>query len=189
MEVGHTRNRLARTAGLMVAGLTVLACALSPASSPTPSAPPTQSPAISPTASPSATATPTPSPTVTATPAPEAAISAGLVHSCALVDGRVLCWGSNQMGEVGQGPTIGAVWYGPVEVAGLWGVTAISAGGSAHPFDSRPSGGHSCALRAAAPGAGAETTTASWATARMWTSTAACRPHRQQPALARSQSR
>ena len=146
MEVGHTRNRLARTAGLMVAGLTVLACALSPASSPTPSAPPTQSPAISPTASPSATATPTPSPTVTATPAPEAAISAGLVHSCALVDGRVLCWGSNQMGEVGQGPTIGAVWYGPVEVAGLWGVTAISAGGSAHPFDSRPGGGHSCAL-------------------------------------------
>src|SRR3990172_7398946 len=146
MEVGHTGNRLARTARLVMAGLTVLACALSPASSPTPSAPPTQSPAISPTASPSATATPTPSPTVTATPAPEAAISAGLVHSCALIDGRVLCWGSNQMGEVGQGPTIGAVWYGPVEVAGLWGVTAISAGGSAHPFDSRPGGGHSCAL-------------------------------------------
>ena len=56
-------------------------------------------------------------------------------HTCALTtNGRVMCWGSNEYGQLGDGS--GEGWLTPGEVSGLTGgVTAIDAGNS-----------HTCAL-------------------------------------------
>jgi alpha-tubulin suppressor-like RCC1 family protein len=60
------------------------------------------------------------------------AITAGGGHSCALTNkGGVLCWGSNYVGELGDGTTTRHLT--PVSVAGLArGSAAIAAGGEAH---------------------------------------------------------
>ncbi len=63
------------------------------------------------------------------------AVSAGAIHTCALVtDGEVYCWG-NLYSSVGLGAGSDTGSTTPVKVAGLRGVTAISAGG-----------GHTCAM-------------------------------------------
>jgi alpha-tubulin suppressor-like RCC1 family protein len=60
------------------------------------------------------------------------AITAGGGHSCALTSrGGVVCWGSNSLGELGDGTTTRRLT--PVGVAGLArGIAAIAAGGEAH---------------------------------------------------------
>ena len=57
-----------------------------------------------------------------------ASVSAGDYHNCAItVDGRALCWGSNEWGQLGDGTREDR--YAPVPVQGLEdGVVAISAG-------------------------------------------------------------
>jgi alpha-tubulin suppressor-like RCC1 family protein len=70
------------------------------------------------------------------------AISAAALHSVALLKtGKVMAWGHNGAGELGQGPGTGPETCGsglgmtpcstkPLEVSGLSGVSAISAGGA-----------------------------------------------------------
>jgi alpha-tubulin suppressor-like RCC1 family protein len=71
---------------------------------------------------------------VTGLPGCVTAVAAGGAHTCALTDaGAVVCWGSNDSGELGNGATVDS--NVPVPVSGLAGVTAIAAGGY-----------HSCAL-------------------------------------------
>ena len=58
------------------------------------------------------------------------AVSSGSNHSCAVVDGGVLCWGQNYSGQLGDGTTTSTAV--PVSVSGLTagsGVTAVSADG------------------------------------------------------------
>lgn len=65
-------------------------------------------------------------------------IAAGGAHTCAVLrDGTVRCWGSNEVGQLGDGRTTTASST-PVRVAGLTGVTAIAAGWT-----------HTCALLSA----------------------------------------
>ena len=77
----------------------------------------------------------TPVPVVVAGLADVTAISAGYLHTCALLrSGAVQCWGDNGNSQMGNGTTTGR--RSPLmSVTGLTGVTAISAGG-----------GHTCAL-------------------------------------------
>jgi hypothetical protein len=61
-------------------------------------------------------------------------VAVGSVHSCALVNGGVQCWGDNQAGQLGNNSTISSSV--PVQVSVLTGgVQAIAAGGN-----------HTCAL-------------------------------------------
>jgi len=56
-------------------------------------------------------------------------ISAGLTHTCALKGGKVLCWGANQSGQLGNGEQA-RVQFEPVTVRSLAGeVTALASGG------------------------------------------------------------
>lgn len=62
------------------------------------------------------------------------AISAGGMHTCAVVDGAALCWGAGSLGQLGDGGGGHSSW--PSSVNDLWsGVFTIAAGGT-----------HSCAL-------------------------------------------
>ena len=54
------------------------------------------------------------------------AIAAGAVHTCAVVDSSVQCWGGNTSGQLGDGTDEGR--HEPVAVAGLSGVTGLSVG-------------------------------------------------------------
>ena len=67
-------------------------------------------------------------------------IAVGSNHTCALLSGAVWCWGNNGTGQLGDGGDI--IEEGssatPVNVAGLFGVTAITAGST-----------HTCALLSA----------------------------------------
>ena len=56
-------------------------------------------------------------------------IACGMEHTCAVVDGRALCWGDNNWGQIGNG--IVSDWeLVPVQVVGLEsGVSAIAASG------------------------------------------------------------
>jgi alpha-tubulin suppressor-like RCC1 family protein len=72
------------------------------------------------------------------------AITAGGGHSCALTSrGGVVCWGSNYVGELGDGTTTRRLT--PVFVAGLGrGIAAIAAGGEAHGCALRTGGSVEC---------------------------------------------
>ena len=64
-------------------------------------------------------------------------LTTGSVHACALfVSGTVSCWGDHSFGQIGDGMTSFDIATPPTAVAGLSGVTAISAAGD-----------HTCALR------------------------------------------
>jgi len=79
----------------------------------------------------------TPSPmTVTGLPRGISAVATGYDHACALAtDGSAWCWGTNDVGQLGDGTTVGRAAAAPV--TGLTsGVAAISAGHA-----------HSCALK------------------------------------------
>jgi alpha-tubulin suppressor-like RCC1 family protein len=54
-------------------------------------------------------------------------LSAGQDHTCAVTLGRVLCWGRNDTGQLGDG-TIAPARARPVEVLSLGGVTEVGAG-------------------------------------------------------------
>ena len=85
------------------------------------------------TASPGAAASASPGTTAHSTPV-ISAITIGFSHTCALTAaGRVLCWGRNEYGALGNGSWANSSV--PVEVSGVSGVVAITAG--AH---------HTCAL-------------------------------------------
>jgi Regulator of chromosome condensation (RCC1) repeat len=59
---------------------------------------------------------------------PATALAAGGETSCAVVDGTVQCWGSNDSGQLGFSPT-GAMWSGkPVEVPGIAAASAVAVG-------------------------------------------------------------
>lgn len=65
-------------------------------------------------------------------------VSAGLSHTCALVGGRLECWGANWFGQLGNGSTDN--WTPtPTKVSGIDDATSVSAGV-----------GHTCTLLASA---------------------------------------
>ena len=100
-----------------------------------------EAPAATPTSTSTTTATTSPPPTTsppttttvptTAPPPapPEYDIAAGVNHSCTLKEGKVLCWGSNLHGQLGNGES-GASAYSsvPVEAQGITDAVAVGAG-------------------------------------------------------------
>ena len=86
------------------------------------------------TAPPPTTSPPTTSPPTTTTTAPPSApaeydIAAGANHTCTLNEGRVLCWGNNLHGQLGNGesgPTVHSSV--PVEAEGITDAVALGAG-------------------------------------------------------------
>lgn len=56
-------------------------------------------------------------------------VAAGLLHSCAVDAGKVLCWGSNESGQLGNGTTTDSAQ--PVEVQGIDDATAVAAASEA----------------------------------------------------------
>ena len=60
------------------------------------------------------------------TPLAATGLSAGGDHTCALVNGKTLCWGENGYGQIGNGTTAKAAL--PGLVTGLTGARAVSAG-------------------------------------------------------------
>lgn len=60
-------------------------------------------------------------------PSPAAAVAAGQNHTCALtLSGKVMCWGSNEFGQLGAGTTKSSA--APVPVSQLSGVKVIASG-------------------------------------------------------------
>jgi alpha-tubulin suppressor-like RCC1 family protein len=58
------------------------------------------------------------------------AVSAGVLHSCALVlPGSVKCWGDNRLGMLGDGQSCGNICFTPVDVSGSKDYVVVSAGG------------------------------------------------------------
>lgn len=72
-----------------------------------------------------------------------AAIQAGFGHTCALLAaGRVMCWGNNNVGQLGDGTTVNKV--APVDVPGLGsGMIALASGGGSS-CAVTPAGGVKC---------------------------------------------
>lgn len=54
-------------------------------------------------------------------------IDTGFLHACALVSGKVLCWGDNAYGQIGTNTALTRSLI-PLEVAGITDATAISLG-------------------------------------------------------------
>ena len=100
--------------------------------------PETPATTAAPTSAPATTATTAPPPTtattVTATTAPPPAppeydIAAGVSHSCTLKEGKVLCWGSNLHGQLGNGESSATAHSStPVEAQGITDAVALGAG-------------------------------------------------------------
>ena len=66
---------------------------------------------------------------VTGIPAAVSGLTAGAVHTCALLqDGRAFCWGQNLSGQLGDGTTTNR--NTPVEVTGGLRFSEIHAGGA-----------------------------------------------------------
>ena len=76
------------------------------------------------------TSNPNPTPTPVAGLTNVTAIAAGAVHTCALAEGTVYCWGFNRYGQLGNNTNNGTDTANPTPaiVAGLSPVTAITAG-------------------------------------------------------------
>ncbi len=101
---------------------------VAPTTAPPPTVAPTTAPPPTTTAPPPTTAMPT----TTVAPAPVAPnydIAAGQNHTCRLNDGKVLCWGRNLHGQLGNGES-GATAHSsvPVEVEGITDAVAVGAG-------------------------------------------------------------
>jgi alpha-tubulin suppressor-like RCC1 family protein len=106
--------------------------AAGPDDSPTlePSVGPEPSPSPEPTATPEPDPTAEPSPSPSPTPVPQTAtgVAAGSLHFCAIrADARVVCWGENGEGELGDGTTSDR-WTADVPVVGIDDARQVAAG-------------------------------------------------------------
>jgi alpha-tubulin suppressor-like RCC1 family protein len=70
------------------------------------------------------------------------AISTGANHTCAITDGRVVCWGYNLHGELGNRTRVNS--NAPVDVSGLATGVSAAAAGSGHTCAVTSSGGVRC---------------------------------------------